>query len=151
MDLITGLFDMDFAALVPEMSAVLGTVRTLLILAVLAGPIAMVVLGALYLFAAPTEANYKFGFRTYFGMGSVEAWRFSQKIAGLAFGGLGVILLIVMIIVVIGFGGKDAFRIAQTAITCLCWQAGLVLVARLTVAVLAGVFFTADGGRRQKV
>ena len=149
MDFITGLFDMDFAALVPEMDAVLGTVRTVLTLAVLAGPIAMLVLGVLYLFLAPPEANYKFGFRTYFGMGGVEAWRFSQKIAGLAFGGLGMILLIIMIIVVVGFGGKDAFQMAQTALTCLFWQAGLVLVARLTVAILAAVFFTADGSRRR--
>ena len=151
MDLITGLFDMDFAALVPNLNTMLGLIRFLLSMLLLAGPLSLLILGFMYRFMAPPEANYKFGFRTYFGMGSVEAWRFSQKIAGLAFGGLGVILLIVMIIVVIGFGGKDAFRIAQTAITCLCWQAGLVLVARLTVAVLAGVFFTADGGRRQKV
>lgn len=149
MDFITGLFDMDFAALVPEVNVLLGTVRTVLTLAVLAGPIILLVLGALYLFAAPKEANYKFGFRTYYGMGGVEAWRFSQKIAGLAFGALGAVLLIVMIIIVIGFGGKDAFQMAQTAITCLLWQAGLVLLARLTVAILAWVYFDADGSRRR--
>ena len=149
MDFITGLFDMDFGALVPEMDTILVSVRAVLTLAVLAGPIALLVLGVLYLFLAPPEANYRFGFRTYFGMGSVEAWRFSQKIAGLAFGGIGLILLVVMIVVVTGFGGKDAFAMAQTAFICLCCQAGLVLLARLTVAILAAVFFTADGGRRR--
>lgn len=149
MEFITQIFDFDFAALVPDIGAMLTSIRTWLTLAVLAGPVILLALGLLYLFAAPPEANYRFGFRTYFGMGSVEAWQFSQKIAGMAFGGLGLVLLIVMIVVVVGFGGKDAFQMAQTAITCLLWQAGLALLARLTVTVLAAVFFTADGGRRK--
>ena len=149
MDLITGLFDMDFAALVPEMGAMLGFVRAILALFLLAGPLSMVVLGVMYLFMAPPEANYKFGFRTYFGMGSVEAWRFSQKIAGIAFGCLGLILLVIAIIVDFSFIGKDTYQIASTAMTTLLWQAGLALAARLTVGILAAVFFTADGSRRR--
>lgn len=150
MDFITGLFDMDFAALVPEMEALLGFVRVILSLLMLAGPLSMLVLGVLYLFAAPPEANYKFGFRTYFGMGSVEAWKFSQKIAGIAYAGLGLILLIIMLIVTISFGGKDSFQITCAAITALLWQVGLALAARLTVGILAAVYFTADGSRRRQ-
>lgn len=150
MDFITSLFEMDLGALVPKLDVFLGSIRTVLTLAVLAGPIILLVLGVLYLFVSPPEANYKFGFRTYFGMGSVEAWRFSQRIAGLAFGCLGLVLLIVMIVVVAGFSGKDAFAMAEAAVTCLLWQAGLTLIARLTVAILAAVFFTANGGRRRE-
>lgn len=149
MDFITGLFDMDFAALVPEMDAMLAFVRVILSLLMLAGPLSMLILGVLYLFMAPPEANYKFGFRTYFGMGSVEAWKFSQKIAGIAYAGLGLILLIIMLIVTISFVGKDSFQITSTAITALVWQAALALLARLTVSILAAVFFTADGSRRR--
>ena len=149
MDFITSLFDMDFASLVPELDTVLGIIRPVLTLLLLAGPIALVVLGALYLFKAPKQANYKFGFRTYFGMGSTEAWQFTQKIAGLAYGGLGAILLIVMIIVTICFGGKNAHQIASTAITCLLWQLGLILAVHLAVAILARMFFNADGSRRR--
>ena len=148
MDFITGLFDMDFAALVPEMGAMLGFIRVVLSLLVLAGPLSMLILGVLYLFMSPPEANYKFGFRTYFGMGSVEAWRFSQKIAGIAFGCLGLILL-VAIVVDFSFIGKDTHQVASTAITCLLWQVGLALAARLAVGIAAAVFFTADGGRRR--
>ena len=149
MDFITGLFDMDFAALVPEMDTLLGVVRVILSLLLLAGPLAMLILGVLYLFMAPPEANYKFGFRTYFGMGSVEAWRFTQKIAGLAYAGLGLILLVIMLIVTISFVGKDSFQITSIAITALIWQVVLVLLARLAVGVLAAVFFTAKGYRRR--
>jgi len=149
MDFITGLFDMDFAALVPEMGAMLGFIRVVLSLLVLACPLSMLILGVLYLFMSPPEANYKFGFRTYFGMGSVEAWRFSQKIAGIAFGCLGLILLVVAIVVDFSFIGKDTHQVASTAITCLLWQVGLALAARLAVGIAAAVFFTADGGRRR--
>lgn len=149
MDIITKLFDMDLSKIVPDMPVFLGFVRGLLVLAVLLGPILLLTYGALYLFKPTPEANYKFGFRTYFGMGSIEAWQFSQRIAGLIFGGLGTVLLLIMFIVVLFFGGKDLFRIATTAIICLVCQLILILLARLAVAILAGMYFDKNGNRRK--
>lgn len=149
MDFITKLFDLDLAKFVPEMSAFLGGLRALLVLAMLIGPVLLAALGAMYLLRPAPEANFKYGFRTYYGMGSIEAWRFSQKIAGLAFGGLGVLLLIVMFIVVLTFFGKDLFRIANTAIVCLLIQAVLTLIARVTVGILCCVYFDRNGDRRR--
>ena len=149
MDLITGLFNMDFTALVPNLNTMLGLIRFLLSLLLLAGPISMLILGFLYLFMAPPEANYKFGFRTYFGMGSVEAWRFSQRMAGISFGGLGLVLLVIALIVDLSFIGANTYQVATRAMICLLWQVGLVAVARLAVGILCAVFFTADGSRRR--
>lgn len=149
MDLITNLFDMDLAALVPDMPVVMVTVCFLLVLAVLTGPILLVTLGGLYLFKPAPEANFKYGFRTYYGMGSIQAWRFSQKIAGLAFAGLGAPLLLAMLIVALTFIGKDLLSIATTATICLLVQAGLTLIARLTVAILCSVYFDKDGNPRK--
>lgn len=149
MDLITNLFDMDLAALVPDMPVVMVTVGFLLVLAVLAGPILLVTMGALYLFKPAPEANFKYGFRTYFGMGSIQAWQFSQKIGGLAFAGLGVPLLLAMLIMALTFIGKDLLQVATTATICLLWQAGLTLIARITVAVLCGIYFDKNGNPRK--
>lgn len=149
MELISKLFDMDLSKLVPDLPVFLGLVNTLLVLAVLIGPILMVVLGALYLFKPAPEANYKYGFRTYFGMGSIEAWQFSQRIAGLIFGALGALLLIIMFIVVLTFIKKDLFQIAGTAIVCLIWQAILALAARVAISVLCWKYFDKDGNRKQ--
>ena len=149
MDFITKLFDLDLAKFVPEMPAFLGGLRALLVLAILIGPILLVTLGAMYLLRPAPEANFKYGFRTYFGMGSIEAWRFSQKIAGLAFGGLGAVLLLIMFIVVLTFFKKDLFQIANTAIVCLIWQAALALIARITVSILCCVYFDRNGDRRR--
>ncbi len=149
MDFITKLFDLDLSKFVPEMPAFLGGLRALLVLAILIGPILLVALGAMYLLRPAPEANFKYGFRTYFGMGSIEAWRFSQKIAGLAFGGLGAVLLLVMFIVVLTFFKKDLFQIANTAIVCLIWQAVLALIARIVVSILCWKYFDRNGDRRR--
>ena len=149
MDFITKLFDMDLSALVPEMSVFLTGTYILMVAAVLAGPVALTALGALYLFRPVPEANFRFGFRTYFGMGSVEAWRFSQRMAGLIFGALGVLLTVIMVIVAFCFIGKDLLQIAKTAVICLLWQVGLTLIARITISVMAGVYFDKNGNRRK--
>ena len=53
------------------------------------GPVVMLALGLAYLFLAPKEANYYFGYRTYFGMGSVHSWRFTQRLSGIVLSLLG--------------------------------------------------------------
>lgn len=149
MELISKLFDMDLSALVPELPVFLGLMNTLLVLAVLIGPILMVVLGALYLFKPAPEANFKYGFRTYFGMGSIEAWQFSQRIAGLILGALGALLLIIMFIVVLTFIRKNLLQIAGTAIVCLIIQAVLAFAARIAISFLCWKYFDKDGNRKQ--
>lgn len=150
MDFINKIFELDLSVLVPEMGQVLDKVRLLITVSVLIGPILLLVLGLSYYFLPPKEANHRFGFRTYFGMGSVEAWHFTQRIAGIAFGGLGLILLIVMLFVIGSFNAKDHFEMVSTAISALLWQAGLALLARLATAVLVAGFFDRKGNRRRK-
>ena len=149
MDFINKIFNFELATMVPDMALVLDKVRLAVTVAVLLGPAFLLILGLIYFFIPPKEANHRLGFRTYFGMGSVEAWKFSQKIAGLAYGGLGAILLLVMFIIVLTFFGKDLFRIANTAIICLLWQVGLTLIARITVGVMCYIYFDKDGNRKK--
>ena len=149
MEFISKLFDLDLSKFVPEMPVLLGFLRALLVIIVMAGPIALVTLGAMYLLRPAPEANYKYGFRTYYGMGSTEAWKFSQKLAGLAYGGLGIILLVVMFIIVLTFLKKDLFQIASSTIVCLLWQIGLILAARIAVGVMCFIFFDKDGGHKK--
>ena len=82
----------DPASLLPDLSKVFGSLVGVCRVAVMIGPVIALILGLAYLFLAPKEANYYFGYRCYFGMGSVRAWRFTQRIAGMILGGLGLIL-----------------------------------------------------------
>ena len=54
------------AAIIPELGAMLADMRFWLGVAMLIGPILLVLLGAYYYFLAPGEANHKAGFRTHY-------------------------------------------------------------------------------------
>jgi energy-coupling factor transporter transmembrane protein EcfT len=148
---ITGLLeDFDPAALLPELDTVIGRVEFFTRLAVMAGPLVLLVLGVLYFFAAPREANYHFGYRCYFGMGSVQAWQFTQRIAGIVFAALGLILTVVMLIVCAGFRGQPMPDMIGSGITALIWQIVLAALAVVGINVTIAVLFDRQGERRKK-
>ena len=90
------------------------------------------------------------GFRTYFGMGSVDAWLLTQKIAGIAIGAAGLALGIVMLIICKGYGSKDIMEVVLSAIECLLWEAGVALAVYFGISVAAMILFDAKGERRRK-
>ena len=149
MDLITKLLNIDFGALIPKLPVFLGLMRTLMAFALLAAPVALLILAALYLYKPAPEANYHFGYRTYYGMGSVEAWQFSQKIAGLVFGALGAGLTVVMLIVILFFIGKTLLQVAIMVTVCLVIQVILLIAARIVIANQCKKYFDQDGDRRK--
>ena len=140
----------DPAALLPDLSELFGSLATLCRFAVMIGPAVLLILGLAYLFLAPREANYYFGYRCYFGMGSVQAWRFTQRMAGMIFGGVGLILTIVMYVISGGFAGMEVVDMVWKAAGCLAWQAVIALVLTLLVNFLAFFFFDAKGAPRRR-
>ena len=148
MNSITKLFDLDFAALVPELDTFLGRICAGASLAVLIGPMLLLVLGMLYLLKPPSEANYRAGFRTYYGMGSIEAWRYTQRIAGLVWGSLGAAMTVIMGIVCLTFGGKDAAAVVKGALICLIIEVILIVATYIGIGAMASKHFDKDGNRR---
>ena len=140
----------DPAALLPDLSDLFGSLATLCRFAVMIGPVVLLILGLAYLFLSPKEANYYFGYRCYFGMGSVQAWRFTQRMAGLLFGGVGLILTIVMFLISGGFAEMEVTDMVWKAAGCLAWQAIIAIVLTLLVNFLAFFFFDAKGGPRRR-
>ena len=151
IDSIKSLMDgFDPAALLPDLGELFGSLSALCRFAVMIGPVVMLVLGLAYLFLSPREANYYFGYRCYFGMGSVQAWRFTQRIAGMLFGGVGLILTIVMYVMSGSFSEMEITDMVWKAAGCLAWQAVIALVLTFLVNFLAFFFFDAKGGPRRK-
>ncbi len=140
----------DPAALLPELGDIFSVVTTVCQIAVMVGPIILLALGLAYLFFSPKEANYYFGYRCYFGMGSVEAWRFTQRVAGIVLGALGLILAGVMLVISMGFAGMAPVDMVWKAFWCLIWQAALALVANGAIWAAAAIRFDAKGNYRKK-
>ena len=140
----------DPAALLPDIGSIVGKVQLVCTIAILAAPIIMLLMGLAYLLFAPREANYYFGYRTAFGMGSVSAWRHTQKVAGLIFGGLGLLLTILMLMICITFSGREAMDMVWLAVKCLLWEGVLGLIAIFSINSVAMYTYDYNGNKRKK-
>lgn len=151
-DAIKKILDgVDPAEMLPQIDTIFSKIPLLCRICVMAGPVILLILGLCYLFLAPKEANYYFGYRCFFGMGSVHAWRFTQRIAGMVLGGLGLILTLVMFFISLGFGSMEISAMAWLTVKCLIWQAVLVILATLGINGLAMFWFNRRGELRRRV
>ena len=150
MNKITEILNsIDFTKLVPDLDTMLGKLQMAATVAILIGPLILLVLGLIYLLIPPKEANHKAGFRTYFGMGSVEAWLFTQRLAGIVLGALGLVLTVVMLVIYNNLlEATDIMQVALTAGKSLIWQIGLVALAYFGISVTAFVMFDRKGNYR---
>ena len=147
---IKGMMDaFDPASLLPEMSEIFGSLASVCRMAVMIGPLVMLVMGFAYLFLAPKEANWIFGYRCYFGMGSVHAWRATQRLAGILFGSLGLVLTLLTAPKAGGFAAMDVTAMVWEAVECVVWQAVLALAATVAIHVTAAVRFDRKGELRK--
>ena len=149
-DILSLLQDFDIANFLPEPDKFLGSLEGWVRLLVLAGPLVLLGLGIWYYFAPPKEANHSAGFRTYWGMGSVEAWRFAQKLAGMGYMVLGGALTIIMLIVSLFFKAESALAMINTALVCVVIELILTLILWLGINALVYRAYDKDGRRRKK-
>ena len=132
----------------PDPGAMLEKLGPIARILVIAGPLLMVVMGLLYLFAAPKEANHHFGYRCYFGMGSEQAWQFTQRFAGITWTALGGILTIAMLIVSRNFSEQGTLDMLSAAAKCVLVEAGVLLLASLVIRIVVAAIFDRHGERR---
>ena len=149
IDSIKELMDgFDPASLLPELDTVFGKVELVCRVIVMIGPALLLLLGLVYLFLTPREANHYIGYRCYFGMGSEEAWRFTQRLAGIVWGALGLVLTVLMFFLSAGFAGKEVMDTISTGFTCILWQIGLTVASCLAINIVAMVRYNRKGEPR---
>ena len=150
MEKITELLDKleDLEKLIPKLETVEGWVQWLIAFAVRVGPVCILVLGLIYLLIPPKEANHKAGYRTYFGMGSVMAWRFTQRIAGALMTLTGLILTIIAYRAVGKFADLSLMEMAEKAFSLIKVQVICALVIYIFMFLLTAVMFNRKGERR---
>ena len=144
------LGDFDPTALLPDLWAIFDKLDVALRVLVLAGPLCLLGLGLLYLLAPPAEANHIFGYRHFWGMSSVEAWRFTQKTAGLVWTGLGLVLTIIMAFLCNGYRELAAEAMLTSALTSVLVELLLVFLSTLLINTLVIFHFDHRGTRRSE-
>ena len=147
MEKITELLDKleNLGELIPKLDTLTGWVQWLVSLAVRVGPVCMLVLGLIYLLIPPKEANHKAGYRTYFGMGSIMAWRFTQRVAGIIMTIVGLLLTIVAYGTVAKFASMDLMEMGYAAFQVIKVQVILALIIFVAMFVLTVVVFDRKG------
>jgi hypothetical protein len=151
MDALKSLLtDFDPTTLVPELGSVVSWLEFMVRLCVMAGPVVLLVMGLWFLLLPPKEANHIAGYRFFWGMGSVESWKFTQRLAGIGWTGLGGILTLVMLLVIGGYGDMNPMEMAGNAVICILWEICTAAVVCLAINITVMVFFDFKGNRRKK-
>lgn len=137
-------------AIIPQLDNLLRSMRLWMAIAMFIGPIVFIGLCAFYLFWAPLEANHKLGYRTYFGMGSVAAWQYTQKLAGRVWSIVGVALAVVAVIGGILVLVLEPAKGTNAALVVLIIEFLAALAAWATVELTVLIRYDINGKERNK-
>lgn len=151
MEKITEILDkLDLAKLVPELDKLMDLALNVARFAVRVGPMCILILGIIYLFLHPNEANRKAGYRTFFGMGSVHAWRFTQRVSGFIMIIVGLFLNGAAKKAAEGFTMQDSDAMIEKAFALIKVQILWAVIIFVFMALLTTVMFNAKGKCRFK-
>lgn len=149
-NLSSSLENVNPAGWLPNIPNLMANISILCRIAILLGPVILLVLGLAYYFIAPKEANWYFGYRCYFGMGSPRAWQYTQKLAGMVLGGLGLVMTLVSVILSFRFASMDVQDVVWGAVTCLSVEVIASLIATVFINIWTMNCFDAKGRVRRK-
>lgn len=141
--------ELDLGSLLPSMDTVVGWIELLLRIAVMAGPLLLLGFGLIYLLSPPKEANYGLGYRFWWGMASLEAWQYTQRIAGMVWSALGAVLTILMALICNSFRDLAPMDMARRAGSCLIWELVLISIACIGINIVVMRRFDKDGYLRE--
>ena len=140
--------DFDIAALLPDIMDMMNGIVLIAGIALYAVPLILLGFGMYYFLVAPKEANYTAGYRCYWGMGSEESWRFTQKLAGVLWTLAGLTMTLGVVLLRPYLAAMELTDVLWSMIVCLLLQGAIVLVLRLLVYVVVMFRFDRKGNRR---
>ena len=152
MDIIVSLLKgFDVENLMPPLSQFLSGIKFWMILLMLVGPLLMLALGAMYYYKPPKEANFSWGFRTYVTMGSVEVWRFTQRLAGRIWMVLGGIMSAATLVLGVLLSFISAQAVTVGAVLIVGVELVLVVGRWIIINMIVLKFYDKEGNRRPGV
>ena len=103
----------------------------------------------LFRYRPPEEANHGIGYRFWWGMASLDAWKYTQRLAGIVWTFLGGGLAVIMLIVCIVLQCIGTMVLAIGAVICIAIELVLIAAACITINVIVMKKFDKDGYRRE--
>ncbi len=134
--------------IIPKLDTVLGWIQLVVRICVMAGPVILLAFGLVYLVLPPKEANHSAGFRCWWGMSSLDAWRFTQRTAGVIWSALGMALTVMAAASTLKYVDMPPMEMAWSAVESLVWQGGLTLISCVVIHLIVFIFFNHRGFRR---
>lgn len=151
MEKLTELLEnLDFSKLLPDLDKLMDLIQKLISLSVRIGPVCILGLGLIYLLIPPKEANRKAGFRTYFGMGSIAAWLFTQRVAGAIMTAAGLFLNFSAKSAANKIAGLGQMQMLEAAFDCFKVQFITIIAIHVFMFVLTMLMFKRKGTLRFK-
>ena len=151
MEAITGLLEgFDFTKLLPKIGQLMSSVRFWTVLLMYVGPLVLLGFGLWYYLKPVSKPSQKTGFRIYFGMGSTEAWQFTQKLAGRVWTVLGGVMTLISVIVSLVNRGEDTMSVVSGAVIWMIWQVVLTLLSYAVIYLIVYRNFDKEGNPRRK-
>ena len=144
-EILSLLQDFDVAKFLPPPETIVTKLELLMRVAVMVGPLVILGLGLWFYLAPPKEANHRVGFRTYWGMGSVEAWQYTQRLAGVLYSLLGTVMTVVLSLVCNGFRGMNPMKMANITIVCVVVEFVLIIGAWTYIQIAVYRHYDKDG------
>ena len=123
----------DPVSYLPDIASIMSWASLFVRVCVLLAPAVMLLCGLRYLIFPPKEANHEAGYRFYFGMGSVEAWRFTQLFAGIVWTLMGLGLGIAMYYIGKEFPAMELGPMVDKAVLCILWQIALIILSYIAI------------------
>jgi uncharacterized membrane protein len=140
----------DPVSYLPDIAAIMSWASLFARICVLVAPAVMLLCGLRYLLFPPKEANHEAGYRFYFGMGSVEAWRFTQLLAGCVWTVIGLGLSIAMYFIGKNFPVLELGAMVDKAVVCILWQIALIVLSYIAINLTLIIRFNRHGDVRWK-
>lgn len=133
--LLSFLKEFDIANLLPEAEVFLDQFRLNMALITLLGPVLLIGLGAWYFFCPREQVGDPLGFRGLIPIREQSAWLYSQRLAGIGYGLVGIATTVVFGILCLFFGAMAPMTVATCAFVCV------IIELLLTLTVWLGVPF----------
>jgi uncharacterized membrane protein len=111
--------------------------------------VVLAVLGLWYLLLPTREANHFIGYRFFWGMGSVKSWKFTQRLAGAVWLGVGIKMAMEAYENQAQLEAMETIDLMYTAIDVILHQVWYVVVSCLIINAIVFLIFNFKGNVRR--